>query len=161
MSHAFGRLISIQKTLLISVFLLALVEPAMAQARLDKEGVVIYWGLVPAAVVSERHALDEMHGGRPGGGGQLHHLVIAVYDSASGRRIDNAVLRAQLSESGLVDEAPRYLTPMSIDGQMSYGQIFSVAKAGPYRFRVWVRPPGRATEIEFAISAYSPHSDQR
>lgn len=138
-------------------FLLALAESSFAQARLDKEGVTIYWGFVPAAVVSDKHALDEMHGGRPGGGGQVHHLVIAVYDSASGRRIDNAVLRAQLSESGIVDEPPRYLTPMPIDGQMSYGQVFSVAKAGPYRFRVWVKPPGRTMEIEFAIKAYSPH----
>jgi hypothetical protein len=161
MPHAFRRFVFIQKFLLISAFLLALVEPVLAQGRLDKEGVTIYWGFVPAAVVSEKHALDDMHGGRPGGGGQVHHLVVALYDSTSGRRIDNAVMRAQLSESGIVDEPPKYLTPMPINGQMSYGQVFSVVKAGPYRFHIWVRPPGRKTDIEFAISAFSPHLTDR
>lgn len=137
--------------------LLVFTGQAFAQARQDKEGITVYWGFVPAAVVSEKHDLAEMHGGIPGGGGQVHHLVVAVYDGANGRRIDNAVVRAQLSESGIVDEPPKYLTPMPINGQMSYGQVFSVAKAGPYRFRLWVRPPGRATDIEFAITAYSPH----
>jgi hypothetical protein len=84
-----------------------------------------------------------------------------LYDTTSGRRIDNAVVRAQLSESGIVDEPPKYLTPMPINGQMSYGQVFSVAKVGPYRFHVWVRPPGRNTDIEFAISAFSPHPTNR
>jgi hypothetical protein len=145
----------------LMICLLAWMGQAFAQARMDKEGVTIYWGFVPAAVVSEKHALDDMHGGRPGGGGQVHHLVVALYDTTSGRRIDNAVVRAQLSESGIVDEPPKYLTPMPINGQMSYGQVFSVAKVGPYRFHVWVRPPGRNTDIEFAISAFSPHPTNR
>lgn len=139
----------------------AYAAPSSAQARQDKEGITVYWGLVPAAVVSEKHAIEEMHGHRPAGGGQVHHLVVAVFDSSSGRRIDTAVVRAQLSESGIVDEPPRYLTPMLINGQMSYGQVFSVAKAGPYRFRLWVLPPGRKTEIELAVSAYSPHAEAR
>lgn len=142
---------------LIPSLLLVMAGLAVAQSRQDKDGITIYWGFVPAAVVSEKHAIDEMHGGRPAGGGELHHLVIAVYDTASGRRIDRAVVRAQLSESGIVDEPPKYLTPMSIDGQMSYGQIFSVAKTAPYRFRVWVQAPGHGGEIEFAFAAYSPH----
>lgn len=142
---------------LASLLCLAPFASSLAQSRLDKEGVTLHWGLVPAAVVSDKHALAEMHGHLPGGGGQVHHLVVAVFDSASGRRIDQAVLRAQLSESGIVDEPPRYLTPMVIDGQMTYGQLFSTAKQGPYRLRVWVLPPGRATEIEFSIRAYSPH----
>lgn len=155
------RSVSSRLSLALMIFLLAWAGQASAQARMDKEGVTIYWGFVPAAIVSEKHALDDMHGGRPGGGGQVHHLVVALYDTTSGRRIDNAVVRAQLSESGIIDEPPKYLTPMPINGQMSYGQVFSVAKAGPYRFHVWVRPPGRATDIEFAISAFSPHVADR
>ena len=43
--------------------LLALVPSiAIAQARLEREGVVLYWGLVPAAIVSQKHALEDMHG---------------------------------------------------------------------------------------------------
>lgn len=141
--------------------LFAYADTLLAQARQDRDGITVFWGLVPAAVVSEKHAIEEMHGHRPAGGGQVHHLVVAVFDSSSGRRIDNAVVRAQLSESGIVDETPRYLTPMLIDSQMSYGQVFSVAKAGPYHFRLWVLPPGRKKEIELSISAYSPHAEAR
>ncbi len=146
---------------LFALILLAL-APSMtlAQARLVREGVVLYWGLVPAAVVSDKHSLEDMHGGVPSDGGQVHHLVVALFN-AEGKRIEDAVLRAQLSESGIVDEPPKYLTPMRVDGQMSYGQVFSTAKSGPYRFRLFVKLPSRATEIEFAVSAWSPHREVR
>ena len=132
----------------------------LAQARLEREGVVLYWGLVPAAVVSEKHALEDMHGIVPNDGGQVHHLVVALFNS-KGTRIEDAVVRAQLSESGIVDAPPKYLTPMSIDGQMTYGQVFSTARSGPYRFRVIVKLPSRAAEIEFEVSAWSPHREVR
>ncbi len=134
---------------------------ATAQARLEREGVVMYWGLVPAAIVSQQHSLEEMHGVVPKDGGQNHHLVVALFYKRDGSRVADAVVRAQLSEIGIVDAPPKYLTPMSIDGQASYGQVFWTAKEGPYRFRVFVKPSDRATEIEFAISAWSPHRETR
>ena len=135
---------------------------AFAQARMARDGVALYWGLVPGAVVEDKHALADLHGGPRNDGGQVHHLVVAVFDAASGRRIGDAIVRAQLSESGIVDEAPKYLPPMPIDGQMSYGQWFSmVARSGPYRFRVWVKLPGRPAEIEFSVSAGAPHGGER
>lgn len=118
----------------------------------------MYWGLVPAAVVSDKHALDQLHGGGPKGGGQVHHLVVALFDSKTGLRIENAVVRAQLSETGVVDAPARYLPPMLIDGRMSFGQLFSVVKEGPYRFRVFVKLPDRVGEIEYPISTASPHA---
>ena len=36
-----------------------------------------------------------------------------------------------------------------------------VARSGPYRFRVWVKLPGRPAEIEFAVSAGAPHGGER
>ncbi len=148
----------------LSVVLLPLLlwsSPSAAQVRIDKGGVTLYWGLVPAAVVAQKHSVEDLHGGPPKTGGQVHHLVIALFDSASGRRIDDAVVRAQLSESGIVDEAPKYLTPMKVNEQASYGQIFGVAKDGPYRFKVWVRLQQRQDDIEFAFSAWSPHRTER
>ena len=141
--------------------LLALVPSiAIAQARLEREGVVLYWGLVPAAIVSHKHALEDMHGVVPKDGGQGHHMVVALFNT-DGKRIEDAVVRAQLSETGIVDAPPKYLTPMSIDGQASYGQLFSTVRSGsgPYRFRVLVKLPSRPAEIEFAVSAWSPHRE--
>ncbi len=119
-----------------------------------------FWGLVPAAIVARQPPLDDMHGALPEGGGQNHHLVVALFD-ADGQRIANAVLRAQLHEVGIVDAPPKYLTPMVIDGHASYGQWFSTAKAGPYDFRLWVRLAGRASDIEFKVLAASPHREAR
>ena len=130
---------------------------AFGQSKLDREGVTIYWGLVPAAVVSDKHALDELHGGGPKGGGQVHHLVVALFDSATGSRIENAVVRAQLIETGVVDAPAKYLPPMPIDGRMSFGQLFSVVKEGPYRFRIFVKLADSASEIKYTISVASPH----
>jgi len=146
---------------LSTVLLFTLAAPvASAQSRQEREGVLLYWGLVPAAVVSQKHALEEMHGVVPKDGGQNHHLVVALF-RRDGTRIADAVVRAQLSEVGIVDAPPKYLTPMVIDGQASYGQLFSTAKDGPYRFRAWVKLPDRSAEIEFAISAWSPHRETR
>ncbi|MBT9508649.1 hypothetical protein [Rhodoferax sp.] len=130
----------------------------LAQARLEREGVVLYWGLVPAAIVSQKHALEEMHGIVPKDGGQIHHLVVALFN-ADGKRIEDAVVHAQLSESGIIASPPKYLTPMSVDGQMTYGQLFSTVRNGPYRFRVLVKLPSRAAEIEFEVSAWSSHRE--
>lgn len=91
----------------------------------------------------------------------MHHLVVALFDTASGRRIEDAVVRAQLSEIGIPDEAPKYLTLMTINDLASYGQFFGVAKDGPYRFKVWVRLAQRQHDIEFALSAWSPHRNER
>ena len=143
--------------------LLALVPSmAIAQARLERDGVVLYWGLVPAAIVSQKHALEDMHGVVPKDGGQVHHMVVALFN-ADGKRIEDAVVRAQLSETGIADAPPKYLTPMRIDGQASYGQLFSTVRSGsgPYRFRVLVKLPSRPAEIEFAVSAWSPHRETR
>jgi hypothetical protein len=134
---------------------------ASAQSRIDKGGVTLYWGLVPAAMLAPSHPVDDLHGGPPKTGGQVHHLVVALFDSASGRRIDDAVVRAQLSEVGLVDEAPKYLVPMRVNEQASYGQVFGVAKEGPYRFKAWVRLPRAAQDIEFTFSAWSSHLTER
>jgi hypothetical protein len=143
------------------LLLITMLSPALAQSRLERSGVTLYWGLVPAAVVADTHALAELHGGSPKGGGQIHHLVVALYDSASGRRIEDAVVRAQISEAGIVDEPAKYLVPMKVNDQASYGQVFGVAKDGPYRFRLWMRLPPRTEEIEFKFEAWSPHRSER
>jgi hypothetical protein len=123
------------KPVVLFAMLLLAIAPTLAlgQARQVREGVVLYWGLVPAAVVAEKHALEEMHGAVPRDGGQNHHLVIALFN-ADGKRIVDAVVQAQLHEVGIVDAPRKYLTPMVIDGQASYGQLFSTVKDGPYQF---------------------------
>mgnify|MGYP001067298546 CR=1 FL=1 len=80
---------------LLMVLLLALAASvASAQSRQEREGVLLYWGLVPAAVVSQRHALEEMHGVVPRDGGQNHHLVVALF-RRDGTRIADVTSQGQ------------------------------------------------------------------
>lgn len=132
--------------------------PAHAQNRQERSGIVLFWGLVPSELVDSKHAQEQMHGGVPGGGGRVHHLVVAAYDATTQRPIGDAVVRARVFDRGIDDDAqPRFMTPMRINDQPSYGQLFGVALPGPYRIKVWVRPPGRAEDIEFDFMASSPH----
>ena len=148
----------------LSALLLAAVvlhaAPAVAQSRAERDGITMYWGLVPAAIASQRHALSEMHGATPKDEGTAHHLVVALF-RRDGTRIADAVVRAQLSEIGIVDAPPKYLTPMAVDGHASYGQVFTTAKGGPYRFRVLVKLPERGEDLVFEASAWSPHREAR
>ena len=45
------------------LLLTTMLSPALAQSRLERSGVTLYWGLVPAAVVADKHALADLHGG--------------------------------------------------------------------------------------------------
>lgn len=126
---------------------------AQAQQRAERDGLVLYWGLVPEAIVSQQHAASELHGGRPPGGGKVNHLVLALFDAKTGQRIDDAVIRAQLSEPGIEDGAPKYVPPMPINGVGSYGQLFGMVHEGAYRFRISVQVQGRAQEAVFTVQA--------
>ena len=142
---------------LVATALLLAPRTVFAEQRAERDGIVLFWGFVPEAIVSAEHSLETMHGVVPADGAQNHHLVAALFRKADGARIADAVVRAQLHEVGVADGAPKYLTVMTINGQASYGQLFSTAKAGPYRFRVLVRLPGRPDELEFLIDVASPH----
>ena len=134
----------------ICVLALPSVE-TLAQARLEREGVVLYWGLIPAAIASERLDLEESHGAPSPGGGRPHHLLVALF-RADGSRITDAVVRAQLKEVGIVDSPPKYLTPMVINGQ-----VFTSVLSGRVYFRVLVKLVDRTNDIEYRISVSPPH----
>jgi hypothetical protein len=91
---------------------------------------------------------------------KVNHLVVALFDAKTGRRIDQAIVRTQLSKSGVVDGPAKYLPLMTINDQASFGQLFGMVGNGPYGFRVTVELPGFPREIEFFISAM-PASAQR
>ncbi len=126
---------------------------ALAQASMERDGVVLHWGLMSTAGLPQGEPIEQMYGGKPVHGGKVHHLLLALFDSKSGKRIDNAIVRAQLSEPGIVDGPPKYLPLMTVNDQASYGQVFGMVEDGPYKFRVSVKLPDRAQPIEYTISA--------
>ena len=113
-------------------------------------GVAIYLGVLPAEMVlghPKSHSEAEMHGGVPAGQHQ-QHVVVALFDQASGKRISGAKVSARVHEINLAGTQKK-LEPMLISGTVSYGNYFNMPAANnPYRIRVLIELPGVAGVIE-------------
>ena len=107
------------------------------------DGVTIHLGVMSSKMVFERagsHPEGVAHGTRrPGKASQ--HLVVAVFDAKSGSRIDDAKVKANVTELGLGNEE-KTLEPMTIGGAPSYGNHFTLKPGGRYAIKVSVWRPG-------------------
>jgi hypothetical protein len=120
------------------------------------DGYAIYLGVVPAAIAQghpPEHPERKMHGGAPRGRRQ-HHVMVAVFDAATGARIDDAVVTATVGEPGLAP-VRRRLEPMAIAGAMSYGNYFALSPPGPYRIELQIVRPD-AVRPTVATFTYAP-----
>lgn len=117
-------------------------------SRAAVEGIQIYYGIMPAAVVGKHpppHEESAMHGGAPART-NAYHLVVALFDEG-GERISAAEVRANVAELGLAGTY-RTLEPMRIDDTLSYGGYYTMTGDGPYRITIEVRLPGRTKPVE-------------
>jgi hypothetical protein len=113
------------------------------------EGLAVYLGVMPAALVKGRPEAA-MHGGVPGGR-HAYHVMVAVFDEASGERLADLRVKAAVASPGMAAiEKP--LETMRIADTVTYGNYFDLIGAGPFRIRVDVLRPGAATpkRVEFA-----------
>lgn len=143
------------QSLLCSLLLAVFVATAPVSAAADDQnyqlvdGIAVYLGIVPAEVIlghSPAHAESEMHGGVPRGR-HRDHLVIALFEGASGQRISDARVTATVAEIGLAGET-KSLDPMQIAGTTTYGNYFEMASRGVYRVRVQIRRPGNVGVVK-------------
>lgn len=130
------------------------VVPAVSAAATASEhrvvdGVSIYVGIVPAEVVRRHprgHPESEMHGG-PQAGEHAYHLIIALFDEQTDKRISDARVSAAISEINHPGHQ-RKLEPMLIAGTIAYGNYFDLPGSGPYRIVVQIRRLGQPGVIE-------------
>lgn len=132
------------------VAMAAQVVPADQPQTVD--GIAVYLGVLPTAMISghpPEHPETAMHGGIPGGKHQFHVLV-ALFDAASGQRITGAQVKARVAELGL-GGTQQTLEPMAIAGTESYGGYFKLDGDDPFRIALEIRRPGsqQATRVEF------------
>ena len=105
---------------------IALAAPAGAAVRNGVQTVdstIVYLGIVPAAL-TRNHPGDLkgtlMHGGTPDRSIHNVHVMVAVFDRATGSRITNARVRARfLGERGRKWSVR--LQPMTVNGALTYG----------------------------------------
>ena len=115
-------------------------------------GMSVYVGVLPAEMLlghPKGHHEREMHGGVPGGASR-HHVVVALFETASGRRIANAKVKVGVSSIGMATSWAQ-TEPMSINGMTTYGAYVTLPRPGPYKIRVEIKRPetGKAVEVEF------------
>jgi len=80
--------------------------------------------------------------------------MVAVFEAASGARIGDAVVTAQVGKLGLTPVRKR-LEPMAIAGAMSYGNYFALSSPGPYRIELHIVRPG-VVRPTVATFTYAP-----
>jgi hypothetical protein len=118
------------------------------------QGLKIYLGAVPAAIVrahSSGHAEVQMHGGVPALGQHAVHLVVAVFDAATGARITRANVAADIIEDG----GKRWsimLKPMTIEGALTFGGYAALPRAADYQIHVRVT---RARPSQPAVAQFT------
>lgn len=139
--------------LLVSFMLAA--GPAWADDEYQSAGgLAVYFGVVPASVVRGHppgHTEGTMHGGAEQGSHQKH-LVVAVFDAATGARIENAQVVASIEGFGHVGRQRVELEPMAIAGTITYGGFVNFPGNDQYRIQVDITVPGRSgpVTVEFA-----------
>ena len=115
-------------------------------------GVTVYLGVMPAEVVKGLPAGSSterpMHGGVPKGPHE-YHLVVAVFDAASGARISDAMVTAEVSGLGLSGSKLK-LEPMQIAGTTTYGGFVDLPGFDIYTVKLTVERSGvQPSVVEF------------
>lgn len=121
------------------------------------DGVAIYLGVVPAAIVRGHpgeHPESTMHGGATTGD---QHVMIALFDNKSGARITDARVYAGVKGPKRFD-AEKELEPMLVASAPSYGNYFSPYAPGSYRIALRIRLPGAMRDVRTTFTWTLPGS---
>jgi hypothetical protein len=128
----------------------AFAAPSAAQSEPFRtvEGLSVYLGVIPAAMM--QHQLKTgtgmaLHGGPPPGE-HAYHVTVAVFDAASGERVQDVGVRARVSGLGLSGPEKK-LDPMTIADTVTYGNYFIMPPNDTYRVQVEIRRLGQAEPV--------------
>lgn len=114
-------------------------------------GTTIYLGVVPSAVVRDHPTrkgdASALHGG-VSEGLSLHHIVVALFEASTGKRISDAQVRAGVGDLSYNHVPDRDLEPMLDNGVISYGGFFPMQGRDPYRIHLEIRRAGTTRPIE-------------
>jgi len=120
--------------------------PSVSAAEIEQsataDGLTAHLGLVPAVIVrgSQPHSDRPMHGRVPKGAHE-YHLLVAIFDAATGARMSDATVSAQVSGVGLAG-ASKKLETMQIAGTTTYGGFFDLPGADLYTIKITIERPG-------------------
>ena len=141
-------------TLLMSAFLLGLFAAIPASADEDEnykvvQSLGVYLGVLPAGLVRGHpvgHPEATMHGGVPLGAHD-YHIIVAIFDAATGARIENAKVVATVSGLGHVGGRTLHLEPMTIAGTVTYGEFVTLPGDDIYDIAVDISVPDGTSPV--------------
>ncbi|GAB3380021.1 hypothetical protein [Azotobacter armeniacus] len=118
-----------------------------------KEGLVIYYGVLPAELIVLQE-LDvpgtHMKPSSARGAG-THHVVIALFDEATGKRLSNASVQARVEPLGGAAQQ-KTLEPMQIAGTVTFGNFFRMDADMPYVIHLRIRrSDNHSPDVEVAL----------
>jgi hypothetical protein len=140
---------SIRRLISVLAFAASITAPVHAETSQTVDGHTVYLGIVPAEFVKGHepgHSEREMHGGAPTRRGQ-YHVMIVIFETATGKRVTDARLVARVSEPGLASTQKK-LEPMEISGAMSFGNYFAMGGAGPYSIKLAIELPATQRKLD-------------
>jgi hypothetical protein len=116
------------------------------------DGLSIYVGVLPAEMLlghPKGHHEREMHGGVPAGINR-YHVVVALFDAVSGKRVTDAQVKIGGASIGMAASRKK-AEPMLINNVTTYGAYVTLPGPGPYKIQVEIRQPGsgKVVEVEF------------
>ena len=136
------------------VILLAIVlasTVAVAQQVKSVAGVVVNFGIVPAAVALRADGHRDMHPPNPPSGSQ--HLLVTLADEKTQARIGDAAVSIEVTDPhGRVEAKP--LLHTQAGGVPDYSELFTFGWSGEYRIRVIIALNSGAKPIETRFTVH-------
>ncbi len=113
------------------------------------KGIAIYLGVMPAEVIKGDHKTNKQTKKHKRALKREHrdHVVVALFDNATGKRIENAKVKAGVMEFGLGTKVKK-LDPMKIAGTITYGNYFDMPNKDIYHIVIQIRRPGIKGVVE-------------
>lgn len=157
-SGSVGRPLLLRGATVILALMLAVASAQADNGYQMADGLAIYLGIVPASVVRghpSSHAERTMHGGA---GTQRHqqHIIVAVFDAETGKRIENADIEATIAGLGHVGHQRIKLEPMTIANTITYGAFVNLSGDDRYEIAIdiVVRDRSRPVSAKFTIEHF-------
>ena len=115
---------------LFLIFSMSLATASDTERHQVVDGMSIYFGVIPTQLIKDH---SDMHGG-VSDKEHTYHIVIAIFDSKSNKRIRNAKVKATVAPLGMKGKTKK-LEPMH--GILrSYGNYFVFSKTTPYTINI-------------------------
>ncbi len=119
-------------------------------------GMVIYLGVVPAAVMRQHPDRYPAHEVRKIPlGKHVHHIMLVLFEDPGGKRITNAVVTARVAPLALAGST-KPLDPMMVAGVLSYCNYFRISPRDTTVIEAEIRRPdgARVIHARFVIETH-------